>query len=176
MTVLIEDMSGLQKARFAPTVASATQAKKRSRAAIQRQSSDKDLAYVPLHVAKGLSVLRIAYTINIMILLPVALLTTFSTSASSAVFENKFAVSEPFIRLVGSLWVAILVCSFIGLAYPREMIAILLLQIIYKALFIVVVLTPMLLQGGTAALPVGITVCFAAIVITWPLIIWRALS
>jgi hypothetical protein len=119
--------------------------------------------------------LRLAYIANILILVPVALATLASEQAMATVFEGKFAASAQLRILVGCLWTAILLCSVIGLFYPQEMIAILILQVIYKALFLALVIVPLLSAMGLASIPIGLSVSFALIVATYPFIIWAAL-
>jgi hypothetical protein len=120
--------------------------------------------------------LRLAYAANIVILVPVALATVASEQAMTTVFEGKFAESAALRVLVGCLWTAILVCSVIGLFYPQEMIAILVLQVIYKALFLALVIAPMVGTAGLASVPTGLSISFALIVAIYPLILWSALA
>jgi hypothetical protein len=117
--------------------------------------------------------LRFAYLCNILILVPVALTTLFSQRASTLIFEDKFAVAPEMTKLVGCLWTAILLGSIVGLADPRGMRALLLLQVVYKALFLTTVLLPLGLRGGWTALPQGLTVTFLLIVLVWPWLLWK---
>jgi hypothetical protein len=123
-----------------------------------------------------MAMLRLAYLANIVILVPVALATLASEQAMATVFEGKFAESAPLRVLVGCLWTAILVCSILGLVYPQEMIAILVMQVIYKALFLALVIIPLLSTTALASIPMGLSVSFALIVATYPFIIWSALA
>ena len=115
--------------------------------------------------------LRLAYLVNILILAPVAFAMLTGPGAVSSVFENKFGEAPELRVLVGCLWFAILVGSVVGLFVPAEMVGILLLQIVYKALFIALVLRPLYLEGGAAALPMGLSVTFLAIVLVWPVLL-----
>jgi hypothetical protein len=117
--------------------------------------------------------LRIAYAANIAILVPVAAVTIFSRDASMTIFEEKFTDSTELRVLVGCLRAAILVCSIVGLAYPRAMIGILLLQVVYKGLFLALVLGPLMLRDGISAVPWGLTISFVGITLVWPFLIWR---
>ena len=93
----------------------------------------------------------------------------FSGSGRAAVFENKINWSNELALLVGSLWFAILCASFAGLVWPRVFVPILLAQVIYKALFLLLVAYPL---WRTGAVPMGISTCFAFIVVTYPVAIW----
>lgn len=116
--------------------------------------------------------LLIAYIANIVILVPVALATLTSSKGAAAVVQSKFPVDSPFRILVGCLWTAILFCSAVGLFLPRPMAGILLLQIVYKSLFLGLVIFPLWRTCGLNAVPLGITVSFVLIVLIWPLILW----
>jgi hypothetical protein len=117
--------------------------------------------------------LRIAYAANIAILVPVAAVTIVSRDASITIFEGKFTDSTELRVLVGCLWAAILACSIVGLAYPQAMIGILLLQVVYKGLFLALVLGPLMLCDGIGAVPWGLTISFVGITLVWPFLIWH---
>lgn len=123
-------------------------------------------------INSGCIVLLIAYIANIVILAPVALGTMISSNGAAAVVQFKFPVDSPFRTLVGCLWTAILFCSAVGLFLPRQMVGILLLQIVYKSLFLGLVIFPLWRAQGLKAVPSGITVSFVLIVLIWPLILW----
>ena len=55
--------------------------------------------------------------------------------------------------LVGCFWAAILLYSIVGLAQPRAMLAVLVLQVIYKALFLALLIVPLVLRDGLGATP-----------------------
>jgi len=76
---------------------------------------------------------------------------------------------------VASLWTGILVCSVTGLMLPCEMIAVLVLQVVYKAVFLAREALPSLVAGVQDGPPVLLTVIFLAIVLTYPLVIWYGL-
>ncbi len=69
----------------------------------------------------------------------------FPKSAHVSVFTQGFAYSEA-IRLVGALWAAILVLSVLGLFFPYQMSPVLLLQLIYKSLWLLVAALPAALR------------------------------
>lgn len=116
--------------------------------------------------------LRLAYGLNILILTPVLIgLWLASADKPSAVFEGRAPASVPLSRLVASLWSAILLCSVVGLWRPSLMVPILVLQVIYKSLWLVTGALPMIRRGGP---PWGVAVSFVVIVAVWPWIIWAA--
>lgn len=120
-----------------------------------------------------MNLLRLSYLVNIVILLPVALATAFSKFGAEIVIQGKFSVDTPYRILVGCLWTAILGCSILGLFSPQRMVGILILQVFYKALFLGLVVFPLLQSQGVEAVPFGLSLSFMAIVITWPFILWK---
>ncbi len=117
--------------------------------------------------------LAIPYALNILILAPVCL-GMFSGAGPSGVFQGRVAASAGLELLVGSLWLAILAGSVIGLFFPREMAPLLALQVFYKTTWLATFAVPLILREGWAAPPWGVTACFIGIVLVWPLFIWRA--
>ncbi len=120
-----------------------------------------------------MTLLRVAYSLNILILLPVALTTMLSIRGAEAVVEANFSADTPYRILVGCLWSAILACSILGLFFPQRMVGILILKVIYKALFLGLVIFPLWHSKGMNAVPIGLSLSFLAIVLVWPLILWK---
>jgi hypothetical protein len=65
--------------------------------------------------------------------------------AITTVFNNDLEYSEA-IRLVGALWFAIFSLSAIGLFYPKQMVLVLLFQLIYKSTWLICVAMPALIN------------------------------
>lgn len=114
--------------------------------------------------------LRLAYAANILILVPVCW-AMFAVRGVQAVFQGAVAESAGLRLLVGSLWAAILLASLAGLVWPRFFAPVLLIQIVYKSLWLLLFVLP-LLQAGSARLPSGIAICFAAIAVSYPWLFW----
>ncbi|MEM6555867.1 MAG: hypothetical protein AAF642_08340 [Pseudomonadota bacterium] len=117
--------------------------------------------------------LRLPYLLNILILVPVCW-AMYSGTGRTAVFEGKVSWSDDLASLVAALWTAILVASLAGLVWPRLFVPLLLVQVIYKSLFLAIIIVPLARQGSLSAVPMGITVSFALIVLTYPWAIWMA--
>jgi hypothetical protein len=122
---------------------------------------------------EGAGLLRIAYAANIAILVPVCW-GMFLGSGVASVFEGKVDESAGLRLLVGSLWFAILACSVAGLAMPRLFAPLLIVQIIYKSLWLFVFVAPLVAAGRSGAVPWGISASFIAIVATYPLLLWKS--
>jgi hypothetical protein len=121
--------------------------------------------------------LQLAYAANIAILAPViAGLVGLGARGTAAVIGGGIPESAGLRLLVASLWGAILVLSVAGLFHPLAFWPILLLQVVYKAAWLAGYVLPAWRRGGPAAVPSGPAVCFAAIVVIWPVLLvvaWR---
>ena len=88
----------------------------------------------------------------------------FPKIAETAVFTNDFTYSES-IRLVGALWMGIAILSVIGMFYPLKMSPVLLMQLIYKLLWILASAIPAMVNQQPYPK------AMAAFFITWILIL-----
>ncbi|MEM9733308.1 MAG: hypothetical protein AAF903_07460 [Pseudomonadota bacterium] len=81
---------------------------------------------------------------------------------------------EPGLRLlVASLWSAILLSSVAGLVWPSFSAPLLIVQIIYKTIWLVMFVYPLWRAG--AAYPTGPAWVFIVIVLTYPALLFAAL-
>jgi hypothetical protein len=112
-----------------------------------------------------------AYIANILILVPVCYRLFFG-GGMATVFEGKVPESEGLRLLVGSLWFAILVASITGLFRPAFFSPVVIIQIVYKSLWLLAFVLPLVIAGKP--IPIGISVTFAAIVLTYPALLWLA--
>lgn len=121
-----------------------------------------------------IDLLRLAYVANILILVPVvhAMLIGGETTR---VFEDRVADSAGLRIMVGSLWAAILLASIAGLGWPQFFAPVLLIQIVYKALWLVLFVAPAARRTGLTSIPFGISATFLVIVLTYPVILWFAM-
>jgi hypothetical protein len=110
-----------------------------------------------------------AYIANILILVPVCA-GMIAGGGVSSVFEGKVAESDGLRLMVASLWLGILVASFAGLRWPAFFAPVVLIQIVYKALWLGLFIMPKLAAG--MPVPAGITTVFAAIVLAYPVLLW----
>lgn len=115
--------------------------------------------------------LQIAYVANIIVLLPVCYGLMFG-SGVGGVFEGKVDESQGLRLLVGALYAAILLASVAGLFAPLFFAPVLLIQIVYKSIWLLVFILPLYRTAGSAAVPWGISGTFITIVATYPLLLW----
>ena len=112
------------------------------------------------------------YIFNIVVLIPVGLLTLLGGERGGQLAcQNKFPESEGFRTILGSLWTAILIGSVLGLFFPVAMSSLLLIQVIYKSLWLLVFVLPRLLKGKVSEVPSGIALVFLMIVVSYPWVI-----
>ena len=112
------------------------------------------------------------YIFNIIVLIPVGLLTLLGGERGGQLAcQNKFPESEGFRTNLGSLWTAVLIGSVLGLFFPVTMSALLLIQVIYKSLWLLVFVMPRLLKGKISEVPSGIALVFLVIVLSYPWVI-----
>jgi hypothetical protein len=112
--------------------------------------------------------LRLAYAFNLLVLLPIAVPTLLRLYPTD---QERFEESAGWRTLVGALWTAILVLSALGLYAPLRFSPVLILQVIYKALWLLVFALPRVVKGRAGSVPWGIAGTFLLIVILWPLVI-----
>jgi hypothetical protein len=115
-------------------------------------------------------ILRIAFGANIAILVPVCWSMFFGDW--NRVFDGAVAYSSGLRLLVGSLWTAILVASMMGLLKPEFFAPVLLIQVFYKAMWLLTFVLPTI--RSRSPWPTGISVVFLFIVVTYPVIYWSA--
>lgn len=121
-----------------------------------------------------MNLLLLPYIANIVILIPVALGSLTGLLPTS---RGHFPESPGWRTITGSLWTAILACSIAGLFHPIIFAPILLLQVIYKIIWLIGYVLPRLWNTESRnEIHLGITLSFLLIVIFYPLVIpWGAL-
>jgi hypothetical protein len=121
-----------------------------------------------------MKILLFPYIANIVLLVPVALGSLFNLFPVS---KGHFPESAGWRSLTGSLWTAILVISVLGLFQPVLFSPILLLQVIYKTLWLLVYVAPRIARKNRRPEIDWVTsAIFALIVVLYPLVIpWQYL-
>lgn len=115
-----------------------------------------------------MKLLLLPFIFNIIVLVPIGWLTLLGGERGGQLAcQGKFPESEGFRTILGSLWTAILLGSILGLFYPLPMSPLLLIQVIYKSLWLLVFVMPRLLKGNVSEVPSGIALVFLVIVLTY---------
>ena len=118
--------------------------------------------------------IKIMYAANVIVAGWISISSLFYPKmAQQTIFTNAFAYSEA-IRLVGALWFAIFILSVAGLFYPREMVFVLIFQLIYKSTWLMVAAVPAIIK--TNPYPKAMALFFLVWVIILPFVIpWKDL-
>ena len=121
-----------------------------------------------------MNVLILVYIANILVAGYIGIVSLFYPIRSSAtIFQNAYPATAT-IRLVGCLWLAIAVLSVLGLWRPVAMSPVLLLQLIYKGVWLLTVALPAIQQQQ--AYPSGMAFFFVLWVLVLPFVIpWATL-
>jgi hypothetical protein len=118
--------------------------------------------------------LKIAYAINILILAPVCTSLLLGGGVST-VFGARVPESAGLRHMLAAMWLAIGIASGAGLFEPDAMAPVLLVQVIYKALWLLLYVAPLAARRRASQIPWGITSVFIGIVVSYPVMLWRAL-
>jgi hypothetical protein len=123
------------------------------------------------------TLLLLPYAFNILVLVPIGLMTLLGGERGGQLAcQGKFLERAGFCTILGSLWTTILIGSVLGLFHPVTMSPLLLIQVIYKTLWLVVYVLPRLVGGRSGEVPWGISLKFLVIVVSYPWVIpWAQL-
>lgn len=116
--------------------------------------------------------LRLMYAANVMLagIVGVSSLLT-PPVATVTVWQGTSQPEDAAMRVTGALWSAIALLSVLGLRYPVTMAPVLLLQLLYKGMWLLIVAAPALTRGELRTLPTGMAWCFLIWVALLPLVI-----
>lgn len=118
--------------------------------------------------------IKLMYVANIIVAGWISITSLFAPKlAQATVFTNDFEYSEA-IRLVGALWFAIFVLSFLGLFFPKQMVLVLFFQLIYKSLWLFFVALPAF--TAHKPFPKAMAVFFIVWIVILPFVIpWKSI-
>lgn len=123
----------------------------------------------------GEAMLRFAYTVNILILVPVVGSLIFSVNEPTLPAFSHRAAESPALRLMlAALWGTILLASIVALWAPQAFVLLLILQVVYKTGWLLTFALPLLLAGRDEAVPWGVAGSFLFIVLVWPVLLIRS--
>jgi hypothetical protein len=111
--------------------------------------------------------LLLPYIFNIVVLIPVGL-TPFGEKVGRRLdSQGKLTVGAGIRSISGSSWAVIVIGSLIGLIHPVSMSPLLLIQVIYNALWLGVFVAPLLIRSRSNEVNWGIAGTFLFIVLTY---------
>ena len=124
--------------------------------------------------------LQIGFVVDAIVTAPIALVTLFGHErAARFLFQDSLPASDSIRMILGSLWMAVFCCSLAGVALPLTMSPILVLQLIYKGLWLALFAIPRWFSGRRAEIPCRLAVLFIAFILVYPWIIpwdWLTVS
>jgi len=126
--------------------------------------------------ADDMLAVRLVFGANVLVAGIVGATTLFRPAVARALVFGNTVDPSAALRIVGSFWLAIALLSAIGVFHPRPMLAVLVVQLLYKGLWLAVVAMPALVAGDSRGLPSGVAVFFLVWVAVLPFVIpWRVL-
>lgn len=115
--------------------------------------------------------LCVAYLANVIVAGVVGYYSLFAArTAAQKIFEGM-AEASSVMKITGSFWLAIAVLSAVGIFYPLQMSVILLVQFVYKGLWLTTVAAPALIRAERRPIPLGVAAFFLVWVIVLPFVI-----
>jgi hypothetical protein len=117
---------------------------------------------------QSLILLRSIYIANIIVAGTVGWMSLFAPSrAARIVFSGTTEPNIP-MQIVGSFWLTIALLSVAGLFSPVRFSIVLLLQLIYKSLWLLAIAIPAILAGKPDSIPIGMAIFFLIWAIVLP--------
>lgn len=125
-----------------------------------------------------MSLLQVAYVFDILVSLPIVLIPLIGSEAAVQwLFGGQASESRSTRMLIGCLWLAILSCLVVGVAFPIAMSPVLILQLIYKSLWIVFFAVPRWLGGKREEVSGKLACVFLVYIAVYPwLIPWTEIA
>ena len=117
--------------------------------------------------------LKFVYAANILVAGWIGISSLFfPKNAVQSVFSGAYEV-HPSVQLVGALWLSIALCSLLGLFRPLVFTPVLVIQLIYKSLWLLIVALPAVVQGQNFPKPMAIFFLIWVLVLPW-VIPWKS--
>jgi len=124
-----------------------------------------------------LTFLRIVYSSNILVAGTISIITLAFNSFATENLFGDVATESNSSYITGSFWTAITICSILGLFFPYSFSPILIIQIIYKSLYLFRKFLPDLISGNIGEKnTIGMSIFFLVWIILLPIIVpWKYL-
>jgi len=120
--------------------------------------------------------MQIIFLANVLVAGTVGFLSLCLPELAARTIFQSTAVSSPAMTITGAFWSSIAVLSAMGFFFPAQFSAVLLVQLLYKGLWLALVALPAVLRGEARLLPGGITFFFLVWVVVIPLVYpWQLL-
>ena len=124
-----------------------------------------------------MTLLQLAFVLDAAVTAPLAIGVLAGQHWAARLLMRESASPGENLRLtLGCLWLAIALCSLLGVFFPITFAAVLVLQLIYKTLWILIYAIPRWIGGRGAEVPGSVATVFLAFVLVYPwLLPWSKL-
>ena len=124
-----------------------------------------------------MKLLQAAYLIDAIVTAPLVVAVLTRNKAWIANLLGPSLQADPgSLSLIGSIWAALMICATMGLFFPVAMAPVLVIQLIYKGLWLVLFVLPRWIRGQGEGVSWRIAVLFVAYMATYPWVIpWSQL-
>jgi hypothetical protein len=117
------------------------------------------------------TVLRFVFAANVLVAGVVGYFSLVRpVQAVELVFQGT-AEDNSAMGVAGSFWLAIAILSAVGLYFPAQMSVVLMIQLLYKGMWLMFFALPAYLNGQPGKVPTGIALFFAVWVVVLPFVI-----
>ncbi len=126
---------------------------------------------------EDITALRVIYVANIIVAGVVGGMSLFfSRIAKKRLFDEEEQSDSHATYLTGSFWMAITITSFLGVFFPIKFSPVLVIQVLYKGLFLIRRALPLIIRRNYSRGLIGISSSFLVWVIVLPIFIpWNYL-
>ncbi len=119
-----------------------------------------------------MTLLQVAYLIDAIVTAPLVVAVLTQNKGWIANLLGPVVPGDPSSQiLIGVMWAALMTTATTGLVYPVAMAPVLIVQLIYKCLWLLLFALPRWLGGRSAEVPWRVAALFAAYVGTYPWVI-----
>jgi hypothetical protein len=124
-----------------------------------------------------MTLLQAAYLIDAVVTTPLVIALLTRNRVWTATLLGQSVPADPSFRImVGAIWAALMTCATLGVLFPNAMAPVLLVQLIYKGLWLAVFAVPRWMRGRSDEVSWKIAALFGTYVGIYPWIIpWTEL-
>ena len=121
--------------------------------------------------AVNILLMRFVFGANVVVAGFVGYVSLFKPALAPVVVFQGMANSDAALAVTGSFWLAIAILSVVGIFFPIQMSAVLLVQLLYKGMWLLFFALPAYLNGRSQSVPAGIALFFTVWVVVLPIVI-----
>ena len=127
-------------------------------------------------MAWRVTAIRLVFAANVLVEGAAGLYCVYSSQAASRLLFVGMDIPSMVMRLLGAFWLSIALLSAIGISRTVRFSVVLVLQLIYKSIWLIAVALPAVVRSETDLIPTNTSALFFIWVIFLPFVIpWRYL-